>query len=116
MPANGRNHSGNSMPLQRERNKYREVCLHVSLRRIHVDMASGMRFRGRAIGKSLAGFASAFPDFHREDAIIYVAENVVVRQLATRGTHKGELSLPSGTLAPTGKGNRRPIVRRLSPR
>ena len=67
------------------------------------DMASGMKFRGRAIGESLAGFASAFPDFHREIRSIYVAENVVIVELAIRGTHKGELHLPSGTLAPTGK-------------
>jgi hypothetical protein len=32
-----------------------------------------------------------------------VMENVVVVALATRGTHKGELTLASGTLAPTGK-------------
>ncbi len=67
------------------------------------DMASGMKFRGPAIGDSLADFAKAFPDFHREILSVYVAENVVVVELATRGTHKGELSLPSGTLAPTGK-------------
>ncbi|MGE8101304.1 ester cyclase [Pseudomonas fluorescens] len=34
---------------------------------------------------------------------IYVAENVVVVELAIRGTHKGELTLASGTVAPTGK-------------
>src|ERR1700686_169428 len=66
------------------------------------DMASGMKFRGQAIGESIAGFASAFPDVHRELLSIYVAENVVV-ELAPRGTHKGELTLASGTLAPTGK-------------
>ncbi len=67
------------------------------------DMASGMKFRGQAIGESIAGFASAFPDVHRELLSIYVAENVVVVELATRGMHKGELTLASGTLAPTGK-------------
>ena len=67
------------------------------------DMASGTKFRGKAIGDSIAGFASAFPDVHRELLSIYVAENVVVVELATRGTHKGELALASGTLAPTGK-------------
>jgi hypothetical protein len=30
-------------------------------------------------------------------------ENVVVVERATRGTHKGELTLASGTLVPTGK-------------
>ena len=67
------------------------------------DMASGMKFRGKAIGNSIASLASAFPDLHRELLKIHVAENVVIVELAIRGTHKGELRLPSGTLAPTGK-------------
>ncbi|MFP3559236.1 ester cyclase [Paraburkholderia sp. SIMBA_049] len=67
------------------------------------DMATGMKFRGQAIGDSIAGFASAFPDVHRELLSIYVAENVVVVELAIRGTHQGKLALASGTLAPTGK-------------
>jgi predicted ester cyclase len=68
-----------------------------------LDMASGTKFRGKAIGESIARLASAFPDLHRELLSIYVVENVVVVELATRGTHKGELTLASGTLAPTGK-------------
>ena len=68
-----------------------------------LDMASGTKFRGKAIGDSIAGLASAFPDVHRELLDIYVAENVVVVEIAIRGTHKGELALASGTLAPTGK-------------
>ena len=68
-----------------------------------LDMASGTKFRGKAIGDSIAGLASAFPDVHRELLSIYVAKNIVVVELATRGTHNGELPLASGTLAPTGK-------------
>ena len=68
-----------------------------------LDMASGTKFRGKAIGDSIAGLASAFPDVHRELLDIYVAENVVVVEIAIRGTHKGELTLASGPLAPTGK-------------
>ena len=68
-----------------------------------LDIPSGIKFRGHAIGDSIAGFASAFPDVHRELISIYVVDNVVVVELATRGTHKGELALASGTLAPTGK-------------
>jgi predicted ester cyclase len=68
-----------------------------------LDVASGTKFRGKAIGDSIAGLASAFPDVHRELLSIYVAENVVVVEIAIRGTHKGELALASGTLAPTGK-------------
>src|SRR6202158_2434664 len=68
-----------------------------------LDMASGMKFRGQAIGDSIAGLASAFPDVHRELLSIYVAEKVVVVEIAIRGTHKGELALGSKTIAPTGK-------------
>ena len=67
------------------------------------DIPSGMDFRGQAIGKSIGDFAHAFPDVHRELLSIYVVENVVVVELATRATHQGELALPSGPLAPTGK-------------
>jgi ketosteroid isomerase-like protein len=68
-----------------------------------LDIPSGTKFRGQAIGDSIAALASAFPDVHRELLSFYVAENVVVVELAIRGTHKGELALASGTLAPTGK-------------
>ena len=67
------------------------------------DMASGTKFRGQAIGESIAGLASAFPDVHREIFNIHLAGNVVIVELAIRGTHQGGLHLPSGTLAPTGK-------------
>src|ERR1700689_2859825 len=68
-----------------------------------LDMASSTKFRGKAIGDSIARLASAFPDLHRELLSIYVAENVVVVEIAIRGTHKGELALASGSLNPTGK-------------
>jgi len=67
------------------------------------DMACGMKFRGKAIGDSIAGLVRAFPDVHRELLNIYVAGDVVVVELAIRGTHTGDLALASGTLAPTGK-------------
>jgi ketosteroid isomerase-like protein len=68
-----------------------------------LDIPSGTKFRGQAIGDSIAALASAFPDVHRELLDFYVTENAVVVELAIRGTHKGELTLASGTLAPTGK-------------
>ena len=67
------------------------------------DIPSGLKLHGQAIGDAIDAFASAFPDVHRELLSFYVAENVVVVELAIRGTHKGELALASGTLAPTGK-------------
>jgi predicted ester cyclase len=44
----------------------------------------------------------AFPDMHRELYHVYVSGNIVVVQLALRGTHRGPLDIPGGTLAPTG--------------
>ena len=67
------------------------------------DIPSGLKLHGQAIGDAIDAFARAFPDVHRELFNIYVAENVVVVELAIRGTHKGELTLASGTVAPTGK-------------
>jgi predicted ester cyclase len=67
------------------------------------DMPTGMEFRGQALGQSIAGFVKAFPDVHREILSICVAENTVVVEIAIQGTHKGELALPTGNLAPTGK-------------
>ncbi len=67
------------------------------------DVASGDKFRGKAIGEALGPFESAFPDVHRELFSIYSMGDVVVVELAIRGTHQGALSFPGGSLAPTGK-------------
>jgi uncharacterized protein len=66
------------------------------------DVPSGTKFRGKAIGDSIAALASAFPDVHRELLSIYVTGNVVVVEHRIRGTHKGKLALGSKTIAPTG--------------
>ena len=66
------------------------------------DVPSGTKFRGKAIGDSIAALASAFPDVHRELLNVYVTENVVVVELRIQGTHKGKLTLGSKTIAPTG--------------
>ena len=68
-----------------------------------LDVPSGTKFRGQAIGDSVAGLATAFPDVHRELRSFYVTENVVVVEYAIQGTQKGELALGAGSLAPTGK-------------
>jgi ketosteroid isomerase-like protein len=68
-----------------------------------LDIPSGTKFRGQAIGDSIAALASAFPDVHRELLHFYVAGNVVVVEHAIQGTHKGDLALASKTIAPTGK-------------
>lgn len=67
------------------------------------DIPTGLKLHGKAIGHAIDAFARAFPDVHRELFSIYVAENVVIVELAIRGTHKGELTLASGPVAPTGK-------------
>jgi ketosteroid isomerase-like protein len=67
------------------------------------DVPSGTKFRGKAIGDSIAALARAFPDVHRELLSIHVAENVVVVELRIQGTHKGELAIGSKTIAPTGR-------------
>ena len=67
------------------------------------DIASDTKFRGKAIGDSIAALAKAFPDVHRELLSIYVAGNVVICEIRIRGTHKGKLALGAKTIAPTGK-------------
>jgi uncharacterized protein len=67
------------------------------------DMASGTKFRGKAIGDSIAALASAFPDVRREISSIYATGNVVIVEHRIRGTHDGELAVGSKTVAPTGK-------------
>jgi predicted ester cyclase len=67
------------------------------------DIASGTKFRGKAMGDSIAALAKAFPDVRRAILDVVVSGNFVVVEAAVRGTHKGELTLASGPLAPTGK-------------
>ncbi|UIJ70708.1 nuclear transport factor 2 family protein [Aurantimonas sp. HBX-1] len=67
------------------------------------DIPAGATLRGKAIGDYLETLTAAFPDIHRELFSIYVAGNVVVVELAIRGTHTGALSLSAGTLAATGR-------------
>lgn len=67
------------------------------------DIPTATTLRGRAIGDYIGRLTNAFPDIHRELFKVYSMGDDVVVELAIRGTHQGELSLPSGTLAPTGR-------------
>jgi ketosteroid isomerase-like protein len=67
------------------------------------DVASGTKFRGPDRGLMVTGFATAFPDMHREIYGVYETGNTVVVELSLNGTHNGPLVLPAGTLPPTGK-------------
>jgi ketosteroid isomerase-like protein len=61
-------------------------------------------YRGpKELGKTVEIYAAAFPDMHRELYRFYGTGDIVVVQLALQGTHLGPLTLPRGTLLPTGK-------------
>jgi ketosteroid isomerase-like protein len=69
------------------------------------DESIGVTYRGGGDGGlawPVENFARAFPDMHRELYQVYVADHIVVVQLALQGTHLGPLHLPAGTLPPTG--------------
>lgn len=55
------------------------------------------------LGKTVEIYATAFPDMHRQLYQMYSTGDIVVVQLALQGTHLGPLSLPRGTIPPTGK-------------
>lgn len=67
------------------------------------DVPTETEFRGKDIAMVAAGMAQAFPDVHREIFSIYPLEDVIVVELAIRGTHGGELVTPAGTVPPTGR-------------
>ena len=67
------------------------------------DVPTNMEFRGKDIAMVAGGMAQAFPDIHRELFNIYAMEDVIVVELAIRGTHRGALVTPDGTIPPTGR-------------
>jgi ketosteroid isomerase-like protein len=68
------------------------------------DESIGVTYRGPdELPKTVEIYARAFPDMHRELYRMYVTGDIVVVQLALQGTHLGPLSLPLGTVRPTGK-------------
>jgi ketosteroid isomerase-like protein len=66
------------------------------------NVPAEMDFRGKDIAMVAGGMASAFPDVHREILSIDSMNGAVFVELAIRGTHKGDLALPTGILPPTG--------------
>ena len=71
---------------------------------IFADQSTGVTYHGPdELPITVENYARAFPDMHRELYQMYVTGNIVVVQLALQGTHLGPLSLPAGTLRPTGK-------------
>ena len=68
------------------------------------DESIGVTYRGPdGLPWPVENYARAFPDMHRELYQLYTSGDIVVVQLALRGTHLGPLNLPFGTLPPTGK-------------
>ncbi|MGF7153490.1 ester cyclase [Novosphingobium gossypii] len=60
-------------------------------------------FRGRDIALVASGMADAFPDIHREIFSISATQDLIVVELAIRGTHEGTLMMPTGPVPATGK-------------
>jgi ketosteroid isomerase-like protein len=67
------------------------------------DVAGGQKYYGSDIGLTVDVYATAFPDMHRQLDNFYFQDNVVIVELSLNGTHRGDLALPAGTIAPTGK-------------
>ncbi|MFI5775530.1 nuclear transport factor 2 family protein [Nocardia sp. NPDC051570] len=67
------------------------------------DESIGVTYRGADRAWPVENFGRAFPDMHRELYRVYVRGDIVVVQLALQGTHRGPLSMPTGTIEPTGR-------------
>jgi ketosteroid isomerase-like protein len=68
------------------------------------DESIGVTWKGPdELPVQVENYHRGFPDMHRELHQFYVSGNIVVVQLALQGTHLGSLSMPGGTLQPTGK-------------
>ncbi|HUE61045.1 MAG TPA: nuclear transport factor 2 family protein [Acidimicrobiales bacterium] len=68
------------------------------------DESIDVVYRGpKGLAEAVDIYATAFPDMHRELYHLYSTDEIVVVQLALRGTHLGPLRLPQGTIPPTGK-------------
>ncbi|OFJ54919.1 nuclear transport factor 2 family protein [Mycolicibacterium grossiae] len=70
---------------------------------VFTDFSVGAQYRGRELADTVRNYGTAFSDMHRELYRIYEDGDVVIVQLALQGTHDGPLTLPFGTLPPTGK-------------
>jgi len=70
---------------------------------VFIDNSVGVTYRGRGLADVVRNYGTAFSDMQRELYQIYADGNVVVVQLALRGTHDGPFQLPFGELPATGK-------------
>jgi ketosteroid isomerase-like protein len=67
------------------------------------DHSLGITYRGEDLAKTVAVYATAFPDMHRELYRVLAVGDKVIVELALQGTHLGPLAFPFGVLQPTGK-------------
>jgi ketosteroid isomerase-like protein len=67
------------------------------------DESLGVTYRGEDLAQTVAVYAKAFPDMHRELYRVFATGDTVIVELALQGTHRGPLPLPGGTIQPTGK-------------
>lgn len=73
------------------------------------DVAGGKKYFGSDIGSPVDIYAAAFPDMHRELYDLYFCDDdVVIVELSLNGTHKGGLTIPAGTIPPTGRSIKAP--------
>ncbi|MEU8230918.1 nuclear transport factor 2 family protein [Actinoplanes sp. NPDC048967] len=66
------------------------------------DVPNSLTFRGDQIPHALTGFASVFPDVHRELLHVHALGAVVAVELRIQGTHLGAFPTPAGEIRPTG--------------
>jgi SnoaL-like domain len=67
---------------------------------VFVDNSVGATYRGRTLADPVRNYGIAFSNVHRELYRIHVDRNVVVVQLALRGTHDGPLQLALASCPP----------------
>lgn len=67
------------------------------------DVPNSLTFRGDQIPQALTGFASVFPDVHRELLEVHALGDLVAVELRIQGTHLGSFPTPVGEIPPTGK-------------
>lgn len=66
------------------------------------DMPNALSVRGDDIPDAIRGFASVFPDVHRELLEVHALGDVVAVELRIQGTHRGQFPTPIGPIRPTG--------------
>ena len=71
------------------------------------DHSINVTYRGadgpQGLAATVANYAKAFPDMHREIYKMWTLDDMVFVELALQGTHKGPLKMAEGVIPATGK-------------